>query len=348
MEQDHAAYGKYSCWCKTNAKEKTAAIKNAESRLEELNVFVGEAIAREGQLKTEIGGLEDDIAKDKLALEQATAMRAEENEAFKAEETDMSETKDLLNEAVKVLSAVQLDQTHTDKRALAALVQIRQKVVRRHPKFSEVLQKYLFDVLGSLDEPRQNSAAFLAQDPSGLSGAAAGAKSYNSRSDSILGVLAEMSDQFDRDLKQAQKEEEQALAAFEKLREAKEGEIAAATKQKKDKEAELADLEQQNHLAKRDIRKLEAAKESDETFLQRLTESCAEEAKQYEERVAVRSDELKALSEALEILTADDARDLFGKTMSFLQMGATTSTRAARAPAVERAAARLASVGRRH
>merc|ERR1712232_1545549 len=120
------------------------------------------------------------------------------------------------------------------------------------------------------------------------------------------------------------------------------------TQQTKDKKAELADLQQQNHLAKRDIRKLEAAKESDETFLKRLVESCAEEAKQYEERVAVRSDELKALSEALAILTADDARDLFSKTMSFLQLGSATSPHLGGAAAVERAAARLATVAHRH
>jgi hypothetical protein len=273
----------------------------------------------------------------------------------------MNETLLALNEAVKVLSAVQLVQTHSggtgvyDKRALAALTQVRQKVVRHFPKFSDVLQKDLFDVLGSLEDaaPLQNSAAFLsrdgalsAQDPSGLSGAAAGAKSYNSRSGSILGVLAEMSDEFDRDLKQAQKEEEQAVAAFEKLKGAKQGEIAAATKQKKDKAAELADLAQKNVLAKRDIGKLEVAMESDETFLKRMTESCADEAKQYEERVAVRSDEVKALGEALAILTADESRDLFSKTMSLLQTTSSSTSQPARA-AVERAAARLASVAHR-
>jgi chromosome segregation ATPase len=354
--QDQLASEKYACWCTTNEKEKTAAVKTAEARLEELNSFVGEAIAKEGELKTQIGDLEDEIAKDEQSLKEATSLRAKEKAEFDAEAADMNETLLALNEAVKVLSEVQLVQKNSDAssepRVLTALAQVRQKVVRYLPKFSEVVQKDLFDVLGSLEDaaPRANPAAFLAQDPSGLSGAAAGAKSYNSRSGSILGMLAEMSDEFARDLKNAQKEEAQAIAMFEELKEAKEGEIAAATKQIKDKKAELADLKQEGVLAKRDIGKLETAKEADETFLGGLTKSCSEEAKQYEERVAVRSEEIKALGEALQILSEDDARDLFSKTMSFFQLHDTKSSsddsRSARAR-VERAAARMADAAKK-
>ena len=32
--EDLAAYGKYSCWCQTNEKEKNAAIEIAEQRIE--------------------------------------------------------------------------------------------------------------------------------------------------------------------------------------------------------------------------------------------------------------------------------------------------------------------------
>ena len=48
--------------------------------------------------------------------------------------------------------------------------------------------------------------------PNDLSGAAAGAKSYNSRSGKIVGILSEMHDEFSRDLSAAQKAELQALA----------------------------------------------------------------------------------------------------------------------------------------
>merc|ERR1719473_2097222 len=63
-EQDLEAYDKYKCWCETTTSEKTAAIEAAEAKLQELGSFVEEAAAKEGELKTEIAGLEDDLAKD--------------------------------------------------------------------------------------------------------------------------------------------------------------------------------------------------------------------------------------------------------------------------------------------
>merc|ERR1719272_2752763 len=63
--EDQEAFDKYKCWCVTNEKEKTAAIKNATTSIEELTAFVEEAAAKEGQLKTEIVQLEVDIQDDK-------------------------------------------------------------------------------------------------------------------------------------------------------------------------------------------------------------------------------------------------------------------------------------------
>jgi len=85
-EEDLAAYDKYMCWCETTKAEKTAAIEAAEAKIADLESFVEEAAAKEGQLKTEIAGLTDDIAADQDALASATSMRAKENAEFKTEE----------------------------------------------------------------------------------------------------------------------------------------------------------------------------------------------------------------------------------------------------------------------
>merc|ERR1719326_2709372 len=84
-EEDLEAYDKYKCWCETTEAEKTDAIAAAQQKLQELTSFVEEAAAKEGELKTEIAGLEDDIAADKDALASATAMRAEQNAEFETE-----------------------------------------------------------------------------------------------------------------------------------------------------------------------------------------------------------------------------------------------------------------------
>jgi len=155
-----------------------------------------------------------------------------------------------------------------------------------------------------------------------LDGAAAGAKSFNSRSGSILGILKTQGDKFAKNLAAAQKEELEALIAFQKLAAAKQAEIAAATKQKETKEGELADLLDKVAKTKEDIEATTNTLTADENFLAQATKTCKSEDEEYAKRVKVRNEEITALGETLDILTGDEARSLFDKTLNFAQLGA--------------------------
>jgi len=188
--------------------------------------------------------------------------------------------------------------------------------------------------------------------PNELEGMAAGAKSYNSRSGSILGILKEMADEFARDLKEAQKADVAAEESFQNLKAAKLGEIAAATEQKEAKEAQLAKLLEDVAEAKEDLEATKAALDADQQFLLTLEKNCAEEEKLYQERVKVRSEEIRALGETLKILTDDDARALYAKTQdqmpTLLQMTSDQRAVVAREMAVKRSMQRIAKVARKH
>jgi len=329
-DEDKKAYGKYECWCTTNEKAKTGAIEEAENRLGAQNSFVEEGLAKSAELKTEIGTLTTDIAADTDALETAAAIREKEAGEFKVNEADLSETLGALTDAVDVLSKVQLlqKQAHNGEVGVdeirASLAQVRRVVEHHRPLYRDVLQKDLFDVLGSLDDrtPKQGTA-FLS-DPS-QGGAAKGAKSYNSASGAIFGVLDAMKEQTARDLKNEQTSEASAAKAYARLKAAKESEIAAGSEQQEQKETELAELTNKLAKADEDIVALTKAKMADEEFLSSLQESCAKEAKGYEARLKMRTEEILALGETLDILTGDEARDLAGKTMSFVQVASSTT-----------------------
>jgi len=326
---DKKAYEKYECWCTSSKSEKEGAVAEAERRIAELTAFLEEAAAKEGQLKTEIEALASDISEDEDALAQATGVRGKENAAFAAEEADTKETLAALKDAIAVLSKVQLVQTEKKAQPAAAeatafiqvqqMEKLQQVVELKFPQFKELMQKDLYDVLGSMGAHESKGAAFLGK-PNELEGAAAGAKSYNSRSGQIFGILSAMNDQFIRDLSNAQKEEFMALVEFQKLRAAKLSEIASAKEQKEAKEKELADLMAKVATSKEDLAALEQAKASDEEFLQNAEATCTEEKNNYDGRVKVRNEEIKAIGEALQILTEDGAREVFGKTLSLLQI----------------------------
>merc|ERR1719412_2108006 len=144
-DADVTAYDKYMCWCETNIKGKSEAVKIAGERIEQLTAFIEESIAKVGELKTQIEALEKSIEEDKDALATAEAIRKEEKEAFIAEETDMKETIALLNEAIKVLAKVQLLQKHGSgqkeaKKAAHMLLQVSDVLRLKLPQFHSVMQ----------------------------------------------------------------------------------------------------------------------------------------------------------------------------------------------------------------
>jgi len=389
---DMVGYNKYMCWCDTNRKEKTEAVEIATKKIAELTTFLEEGAAKKEKLKTEIKGLAADIAEDTETLATATALRQDQNSKFKGAEADMKETRQLLTEAVEVLSKVQLLQTGAPgaeaEKAKTALVQVRNIVSRRFPKYESIMQRDFYDVLGSFDEMTQSSqvltgaftsdadrakAASLAQSaqegrllpwekteeqlgqekkPNELIGAAAGAKSYNARSGRILGVLSELKDEFTRDLAQATYEEYLALVSFQKLKSAKASEIFIATETKKRKESALADLLDAIAKAKADKAAMEDAKAADEAFLAQLEQSCKDEDAAYHQRLAARTEEIRALSEALKILTEDDARATFGRSFSLLQQRsqrrASAEAELAQDRRSEKAMQRIAAIAKKH
>jgi len=383
---DLETYDKYMCWCKTNDKEKTQAIADAEASIEELEAFLEEGSATKGQLKTEISQLEQDISDDTLALSTATANREKDNAAFTATEADLSETISLLKEAVQVLDKVQLVQKSGEKPSKAlmmkaqstseALIQMHKShgLHNRYPHFASVMQRDFFDMLGALGEeqgaflPKRKAGSFAQAsllpfekteeqvgkeaNPNDLEGAAAGSKSYNSRSGGIFGLLSEMSEEMQRDLKEATATENAAEAAFQGLKAAKEGEIAAATAAKEAKEAQLADLTDKCAKASADLEATKAALAADTEFLGSMKESCANEDSEYAKRAKVRGEEAVALTETLKILRSDDARDTFGRTIgqSFLQVSSSSSTEVAARQdrAADRAMKMIAKIAKKH
>merc|ERR1719277_2968605 len=103
-EDDEDIYDKLACWCETNDREKTKAIKDAESRIAQLQVQIEEDTAISARLNTEIKNTEEEVAKNQEALDEAIAIRKKELAEFNAEEKEMLEAISALRAAVTVLS----------------------------------------------------------------------------------------------------------------------------------------------------------------------------------------------------------------------------------------------------
>jgi len=145
-------------------------------------------------------------------------------------------------------------------------------------------------------------------------------QSYAPQSGEIFGILKQMKETFETNLSASQKEEMANQAAYEDLKAAKLAEIAAGNEQKDTKTQELADTDAALAQAKQDLEDTRNSLSADQKFLMNLKETCQMTDAEWEERQKMRQEEIQAVSEALAILSSDDAHDTFTSTFNFVQI----------------------------
>jgi len=148
---------------------------------------------------------------------------------------------------------------------------------------------------------------------------------YNAQSGDIVGVLKQLKEEMEGGLSESQKREQARAAAFEELRAAKVAEIESGEKMAEQKEDDLATTKNNLAEAKEDLEHEEAALGEDQKFLKNLKETCADASTNFDTRKNARLQEMQAVSEAIEILTADEARDAMSGTYNFVQTSASVN-----------------------
>jgi len=148
---------------------------------------------------------------------------------------------------------------------------------------------------------------------------APGYESYSARSTTIFGILNQMKEEFEASMSQSQKDELKAQEDFQALSTTKAEQIAAAKEKLDVMETESAANSKALGDDKDDLAATSAQRSVDVEFLRNLKLTCQDLDRKYEERTTTRAEEVKAVSEAIAVLTEDDAREHLAKTTSFLQ-----------------------------
>merc|ERR1719253_259122 len=186
-EEDEEIYDKMACWCETNDREKSKAIKDAEARIADLTTMIEELTANSARLNTEIKNLEKEVAKNQEALDKATAIREKQLEEFNGEEKDLLQSISALKAAVSVLSKhnslLQMPRSHV--LGVAASVQ-------------HEMQKHASLLEGVLTHSQRRAVASFVQAPEDYFDAEPTFKqSYAPQSGEIFGILNQMKETFE-------------------------------------------------------------------------------------------------------------------------------------------------------
>merc|ERR1719375_1084446 len=293
-----------------NDKEKTAAIAEAEARITDLTSTIEELTATSARLNTEIKNLEAEIAKNQEALDKATAMRQKELAEFNAEEKDMLQSISTLKSAIIVLSKHN-SFLQVPEQQMLNIASMLQWQFHRHAA-----------LLRGVMTPREHKmvAAFVQAPGDYFDAEPTFKQSYAPQSGAIFGILKQMKETFETNLSSSQKEEMQSQQAYDDLKAAKETEIKAGTDQSDTKTQELADTDEKLAESKQDLDDTRMSLDADQVFLMSMKETCQMTDQEFEERTKTRQEEIQAVSQALAILSSDDAHDTFTSTFNFVQV----------------------------
>merc|ERR1719313_171363 len=179
---------------------------------------------------------------------------------------------------------------------------------------------------------RRNVESFL-QDETGAEG-----------SGEILGIMKQMLETMQANLKDATASEDSAVAGFAELEASKKKEIEIATESIESKTLRTGELAVAIVQTKDSLEDTIEEVADNEKMSAELDKQCATKSKEFAAIKAEKTEEIKAISEAIGILNDDDALDVFKKAMpsasftqgstAFLQQSRHTASKPLRAQAV--------------
>merc|ERR1719160_726660 len=252
---------------------------------------------------------------NEAARNEADSIRTKANDAFVAEEADLKQAIDQMNDAISTLASVGTDQTLGNAAA-------------DHAKFM-AKGSSLLGLKGSVKQALTAASAFLAPKEvrtvqSFIQAPFTG--SYTSQSAEILGILKNMRDTFKQNLANAEATEDAQSKVFKSLMKTKKEEYDLMKAEYEDKQESLGSNDDDLSAKKTQKANAEDTKADDEEFLAKLIVMCDEKTKDYEDRKMMRANEEAAVAEAISILDSEEAFSTFGATTaastgaSFMQL----------------------------
>lgn len=295
-EEEKRLYEKFMCWCASGGKEEEEALEAQKFRIERLHPAIEHAAEQVEKLDERIKEMEHEVAEHEQAKAGAESLRGQEEEKFKTDSEVLKQTVSGLDKALQVLRHA---------RDVHALVQAGNTVKQALSPFAQNTR-----VRTALDD-RQVQALLSANSDSFLQ--ARGGSGWES--DHIIGVLDGLREGFAHDLTEAEKTEGESVAAFDALMASKGKELVAARTTLRQLTEEKTGLNAQLARDRDDLAATQVSYAQDNTAYQERKHECETKTQEFHDRQQARLEEMLAINEATQVLSADDVHVVFSKTV---------------------------------
>jgi len=349
MEQ--MSYDKFACWTEATLARKSKDIADAKRLLEELAAEIVKLKAEIASHGAELKQLNKDIAANKASTREATDARESENGEYAGDKTESEQCTGALEAAITAMTGAGEGkkksgflETMKEAQLISMAASVR-GVLDRPRAVQSVSEQDLKLMHQFVEKPGD----FVGTRASGVSAAQVGNNpfgDYAPQSTQIQGILKGMYDTFVADMEKGNSEEADAQKSYEALMRTKLRELATLEKtheqhttDKAEKSKKLADDMELEDNTRKQLK-------ADEKFFEETKKNGQVKAQEWSERSRLRTEELQGVMKAIQILSSQDATDVFGRsTTTFIQL-----TSAQHRAAVDKkgdAYGRLSSLARR-
>eukprot|EP00927_Polykrikos_kofoidii_P078138 TRINITY_DN749_c0_g1_i9.p1 TRINITY_DN749_c0_g1~~TRINITY_DN749_c0_g1_i9.p1 ORF type:complete len:726 (+),score=174.05 TRINITY_DN749_c0_g1_i9:62-2239(+) len=298
--QDQDAFDKYACWCEKTTKTKADAITDARTSLSSLGNTILQLKGAVATTVSEIKGLIGEIKANEETQQSLAEVRQKENAAFEAEKSELVQASSALEQAILVLksatggaSLLGIRGTGSDK-LLMALHAVRTAAAHLPASKQARAGRHLV----ALDAATQISG-----------------RRYTPQSATIQGILSDMYDTFTTTLESVTKEEARRQRNFESLMHTMQETLQTLQETLAKKERAKAESETMLADATQDFAGTEAQLVADVEVFDSTKQSCEEKTQEWSTRKSLRATELSGITQAITVLTSDEAREVFGKAI---------------------------------
>jgi DNA repair exonuclease SbcCD ATPase subunit len=281
---EQVQFAAYKQFCDDTSVEKQRAIKEANAKIEVLKADIEKYLADSKQLSKEIAEHEADIAAWAGDMKAARKVRELEKADYDALHKDYSESVDALERAIQVLK--------------------KQAYDRKHASFTQVEKLKTLNLIPA--RAKRAIDAFLQEDPDeGLAVSAPEAAGYEFQSHGIIEMLEKLLDKFVGERTGIEKEEMNSKHQFEMLIQDLTAQTEQATTDKGEKTETKAKKLQAKAEAEGELTDTTATRDEDKKYLDDLTATCDQKARDFESRQQLRAEEIVAIQKAIEIISSD-------------------------------------------
>jgi len=283
--KEEELFDKFMCYCSGGEGQLAASIEQGNSQIGWLTRMIKLGASQKSQLEQDLVTHKADRAAAEQTMSASTELRNKDAAAAAATIGDM---KSNIGSMVAALEALK-------KGLSAALLQTG---------VGSTLRNIIAHSPAVRASQRGSLLAFL-ETGSGMEGG----------SDTIIGVVEQMKETMEADLAETEKSEAESKTTYETLMTSKKSEIEAAGKAIETKSARLGRWAWFRAWALGALAKTTDAVAEDTKFQANLKQSCATKQAEWDERCKIRAEEMKAISETIEMLNSDEALELFKKTL---------------------------------